>query len=228
MPPPRSCFACLAVVALLLLTGCARTGGEPFQPTHNGPLPLDEGTTVGQTINPAGDAITGLDVQVATYAAPADPDGTLTLALRDPDTGQRIARTSVAGTELADATWVSLRFDTPVDVPDVVLAELSWEGATRLAVWANTPASPQVRSAGMPNDPYEDGELVVDGLPRAGDLAFRVRGAAGPGAALVQLGEVVASAGSRLLAEPVFATLWVLAMVGGVALAVRGLRPRRS
>ena len=216
------------MVAMLLLTGCARTGGEPFQPTHNGPLPLEEGATVAQTINPAGDAISGLDVQVATYAAPADPDGALTLALRDPDTGRRIARTSVPGSDLADTTWVAIRFDEPVDVPDVVLAELSWEGATPLALWANTPASPQVRSAGVPNDPYEDGELVVDGLPRTGDLAFRVRGVAGPSTALAQLGEVVASAGSRLLAEPIFAILWLLALVGGVALAVRGLRPHRG
>ena len=120
--------------------------------------------------------------------------------------------------------------DTVAAVGDVVLVEATWEGATSLALLANIPEDPGQRSGTRPvlvNDPYGDGTLVVDGQPEPGDLTFRVRGTAGPTAFLGQLAEVAASAGGRLLAEPLFAVLWLLALVGGTVLAVRGLRHRR-
>lgn len=216
-----------ALVLLLGLAGCARAGGEPFQPTLNSPITLEEGSVLGQTLNPAGDAVAAVEVQVATFDAPADPAGVLTVVLRDPGDGAAIDTAQVAGADLADAAWVRASFDGPVTVPDVVLAEVSWEGATPLALWANLPLSGD-GSASIVNDPYPGGQLVRDGRPAEGDLAFRVVGDGGVAAGVAQVGEVIRSTGARLRDEPAFAVVWLLALVGCGVLAISGLRRQRG
>lgn len=222
----------LAVMALLVLTGgCGRAGGEDFQPTHNGVVQVTGDGAVGQTVNPAGDTVAAVDLQVATYAQAPDPAGELEVALRDPATLDLLGSATLAGEDLQDLAWTPVTFDPPVPVGDVVLLEATWSGATSLALLANVPDTDDTGTRSgqdvLVNDPYGDGTLVVDGRPEPGDLTFRVRGTAGPTAFLGQLAEVAASAGSRLLAEPFFATSWVLAVLGGAVLAVRGLRNRR-
>lgn len=212
------------LLLLVLAGGCARAGGEAFQPTLNEPLPLEAGRTLGQSLNPAGSAVAGVDLQVATYDAPADPEGILTVTLVDPVSGDVLDTAQVGGDAMADASWVRADFGTPVAVGDVVVVEASWDGDTPLALWANVPpAGPAVE---VVNDPYPDGQLVRDGRPSDGDLAFRVVGAGGVGAGAGQLAEVVRSTGARLADQPAFAVLWGLAVVGAAALAVVGLRAR--
>lgn len=213
------------LVLLLALAGCARVGGEPFQPTLNSPVTLEPDAVLGQTFNPAGTLVQAVEVQVATFDAPADAEGVLTLVLREPVGGGLLDTAQVAGADLADASWVRASFDTAVEVPDVVLAEVSWDGATPLALWANLPLSGD-GSESIVNDPYAGGQLVRDGRPAEGDLAFRVIGGGGVGAGAAQVVEVARSTGAGLLDEPVFAVLWGLALVGCGALAVVGLRRR--
>jgi len=223
----REVVVLLAVA--LVVTGCGRAGGEDFQPTHNGVVALTGDVTVGQTLNPAGDRLAGVDLQVATYAQAPDAEGTLRVTVRDADTRSALAVAEVDGEDLADLRWTPVRFDPPVTVDDVVLVEASWEGGTPLALLANIPEETRPRNAEvLLNDPYAEGTLVVDGRPEPGDLVFRVRGTAGPAGGLAQVAEVAASAGSRLLAEPAFAVIWLLGLLGGLVLAVRGLRRRAS
>lgn len=222
MRPLPVLLACLGL--LLALSGCARAGGEAFQPTLTQPLTLEEGRTVGQTFNPVGDAVTGVDLHVATFAATADPEGVLTVELRDADNGAVLDTAQVAGEDLADATWVRASFGTAVPVGDVVLLEASWQGDSPLALWANTPPPGPGRE--LVNDPYPAGQLVIDGRPVEGDLAFRVHGAGGLAAGVGQAVEVARSTGARLAEEPVFTALWALALLGCAALAVSGWRRR--
>lgn len=222
MRPVPVLLACLGL--LLTLSGCARAGGEAFQPTLTQPLTLEEGRTVGQTFNPAGDAVTGVDLQVATFAATADPEGILTVELRDAGSGAALDTAQLAGEDLADATWVRASFDTPVQVADVALLVVSWDGDSPLALWANTPRD--APGFEVVNDPYPGGQLVVDGRATEGDLAFRVHGAGGFSGGVGQVVEVVRSAAARLADQPVFTTVWLLALLGCTILAVSGLRRR--
>ncbi|HUG83512.1 MAG TPA: DUF6212 domain-containing protein [Euzebya sp.] len=215
-------LACLGL--LVAIGGCVRAGGEPFQPTLTQPLTLEQGRTIGQTFNPAGRAVTAVDVHVATFAAAADPEGILTVRLHDAESGAVLDTAQVAGEDLADATWVSASFDTPVDVGEVALLEVSWAGASPLALWANVP--PDGPPTRVVNDPYAGGQLVVDGRAIDGDLAFRIHGTGGVPAGVAQTVEVLRSAGARLAAQPVFAALWLLALIGCGILAVSGLRRR--
>ena len=210
-------------------TGCARAGGQPFQPTSNTALVLDDGVRVGQTINPVG-PVTGVDLNVATFGAPADATGVLTVTIAElpqATAGQGddgvLASTRITGSDLTDGTWTAARFDADVEVDGVALVEASWDGAEPIALWANTT---QEGTEGLANDPYAAGHRVVDGRPREGDLAFRVVGSTGPDAAAAQAVEVGRSAAARLADQPVFTVLWMIALAGAVALAVRGLRSR--
>lgn len=212
----------LPLLLLVLAGGCARAGGEAFQPTLNEPLPLEAGRTLGQSVNPAGDAVSGVDLQVATYDAPADPEGVLTVALVDPASGEVLDSAQVGGDVLVDAAWVRADFGTPVAVGEVVVVEASWEGDTPLALWANVP--PPGPAVEVVNDPYPHGQLVRDGQPSEGDLAFRVLGVGGAGAGAGQAVEVGRSAAARLADQPAFAVLWGLAVVGSAGLAVVGWR----
>lgn len=211
-----------AVIALVAVPGCARAGGQPFQPTLNTAIVLDDGDRIGQTVNPAG-PVSAVDLNVATFDAPADPDGVLTVTIRDvadDRTGGVVSSAEIRGAELADGTWVAAAFDPPVEVADVALVEATWEGATPLALWANTT---QDGTAAITNDPYSGGQLVIDGRPVDGDLAFRVVGPGGVRPAAAQVAEVARSTAARTAADPVFAVAWLLALAGGVVLAVRGL-----
>lgn len=206
----------------VLVVGCGRVGGDPFQPTLNTPLRLDPGQTIGQTFDPTG-PISGFDIDVATFAQTPDPDGILRIVLTEVGDSSVRATAEVPGAALEDGAWTGVDLTTPVTIDGVALVELAWEGRTPLAVWANTTLE---GTSGITNDPYAPGQLVVDGRGVEGDLAFRVRGPSGIGSAVSQLVEVLASTGSRMRAEPAFTVLWVLAMAGSVALAVTGLRRR--
>lgn len=235
---PRSFPRAIVLVACGLLAvmavGCGRAGGEAFQPTQNTNFPLAEGHTVGQTINPVGGVVAGVDLQVATYARPADPDGTLEVTVRDPGSREVLGTAEVSGDDIDDLAWLKVSFDPAVAVDGPVLVETSWDGANPLALLANAPNDDEpvgavdVRSAlpDLVNDPYPAGQAVVDGVPAAGDLAFRVRGPGGPGAALGQVVEVVASTANRLAEQPLFALVWLVALAGSGALIVRGFRRR--
>ncbi|CAN5336075.1 hypothetical protein BH23ACT9_BH23ACT9_36530 [soil metagenome] len=218
----------IALVLLLavLSSACGRAGGEVFQPTLNTPLVLEAGRTVGQTFNPVGGTVAAVDLHVATFDTAVDPDGVLTVVLRDADSREVLDLAQVPGSALGDAAWVRAAFDEPVPVEGVAVAEVSWVGASPVALWANV-APPELERVGIVNDPYRDGQLVLDGVPTEGDLAFRVAGEGRPAAAAQQAVEVVRSAAARMAAEPMFAVLWVLAMAGAGALALTGLRRHR-
>ncbi|MGI9016966.1 MAG: hypothetical protein ACR2HR_07675 [Euzebya sp.] len=200
-----------------------RTGGEPFQPALNTPVSLDQGQLIGQTINPAGHRVRQLDVSVATFAAAADPEGELVVVLRDPANRDVLATTVVPGIDIEDGAWVSAGFDPPASVGDLVLAEFNWDGVTPLALWADTTLE---GTRGITNDPYPEGELVIDGRPADGDLAFRVVSGPSVTVAAGQLGGVVRSLAAGLRDQPVFAVLWLLVLAGATLTAVVGFRRR--
>lgn len=210
------------VVLALASGGCARAGGEAFQPSLNQALPLAGQAVVGQTFTPAGDVVTGVDVLVATFAADVDPDGMLRVTLRDRPGAVALATATVPGAAIpGDGTWVAARFGEPAPVTASAAIELSWDGMTPLAVWANVPPTADATPL---NDPYPGGQLLRDGRAAPGDLAFRVRGAGGAAALGDQAVEVLRSTVNRLLAVPGFSAAWTLALAGAVALAVAGLR----
>lgn len=236
MPARSSAFGhhlLLLVLLAALAGGCARAGGEAFQPTLNSPVLIEPDGSVGQTLNPVTDVVRGVDVPVATFAAEADPAGTLELSLLPADeTGADeppLGTARIAGADLADSAWVTARFEPPVRHDGPLLLTATWDGATTLALWANRPpdeaaASPFAPGEVPANDPYLDGQLVIDGRPAEGDLAFRVRGAGDAAAGLEQLQEVARSTAARLADGPAFALAWALLVAGSAALAVRGLR----
>lgn len=211
----------VVLLACIVLAGCARLGGEAFQPTTSGVLPLAPDTTLGQTFRPAGDRVAGVDVLVATFAAPVDPAGTLTIDVRS-SAGDVLAQTEIEAAELADNAWVQARFAEPVAPGDVLALTVGWDGDSLLGLYANTPSG---RCGGdsepLCNDPYPGGELLLDGEPAAGDLAFRVVGGTGvlsAAAALVRTGA------ARLDDAVLFLVFWPLAVLGCAALAVLGFR----
>jgi len=223
LPVPR-----LLVLALALwsLAGCARVGGEAFQPTVTTALTLTEDRPVGQTIRPAGDILRGIDVLVATYGTSADPAGTLQVEVLD-DAGVTLSSAQVAGSALHDNDWVTLRFAEPVGVPTQVALHLTWTGQSQVGLYANTPATPHPDGV-LLNDPYPGGELLIDGVPAPGDLAFRVRGDGGIGTAVNAVGRLIRDAAGRLNDVPGFALLWVVLMGGATTLAARGFRRSRT
>lgn len=217
----RSVMWLLIAVAI---AGCARAGGEPFQGTSTVVVPLTSDDAVAQTISPATSTMAGIDLNVATFATSPDPDGQLHVTLRDATRGTELARDSLPGDTLGDGAWVSADFGG-VAVDEVVLVEVTWDGATPLALWANRPAG-DASADGVVNDPYPGGQLLLHGAPADGDLAFRVRGEGGVGALVGQVVEIVRSAGNRLLEQPAFAAVWALALAGAAVLAGWGLRHR--
>lgn len=213
----------LALVALSVVAGgCARAGGEAFQPTHSAPVRLPDRGTVGQSFASATGEVAGVDLVTATYGAPADPDGRLRVRLLAEPAGEPLGEGVVAGDRLGDSAWVGVTFQEPVAVPARAAFSVSWTGDTPVALFANTPRDGQVPQ--IANDPYRGGELLLDGQPAVGDLAFRIRGTGGAAAALDQAVEVAASAGGRLPEQPLFAVGWLVAVAGAGALAVAGFR----
>lgn len=214
------------VLTLLGVAGCARVGGEAFQPTVTTALTLTESRPVGQTIRPAGGTLRGIDVLVATYGTSADPAGTLRMDVLDP-AGATLSSTQVAGSALRDNDWVTLRFPEPVPVPTQVALHLVWTGQSQVGLYANTPTTPH--PDGVPlNDPYPGGELLIDGVPAPGDLAFRVQGDGDIGTAVKAAGRLSRNAAGRLADVPGFALLWLILMGGATALAARGFRRSRT
>ena len=132
--------AFVLVVLVVLAAGCARAGGEPFQPTLSTVVPLAGGATVGQTFQSATGVVAGVDLVTATYAAPADPDGRLRVTLRAEPGGPVLASARVSGADLGDGEWVGVTFDEPVAVPETAVLEVAWRGETPLALFANAPA----------------------------------------------------------------------------------------
>lgn len=220
------------VAAVAFASGCARTGGEAFQPTLTQALGLDARVAVGQTFRPATTSVRGVDLAVATYGAPPDPAGVLEVELRDASTGRLLATSEVPASALGDGAWVTARFDPPPAAPEVAALEVTWSGATPVALWANAPTSAGQEDVGYgdppANDPYPGGELLLAGERAAGDLAFRVRGSGGIAAAPRHLAALVRSAGGRLLDAPAFAAAWMVLLVASAVLAVRGWRGARG
>lgn len=247
VPAVHTCARLLGVLAVTAgLLGCARLGGEAFQPTHNGVITLEPGVEVGQTFRPASAQLAGVDVATVTFARPADPAGVVEAELVDAGTGAVLARTRRPGAAVPDNGWLPLRFDEPVPAPELARLSLRWTSPQPIGVLANLPpadggadggperpADPgsQRPADGGPerpvNDPYPHGSLVRDGTPAEGDLAFRVlgldRGRALPRVVSGLLGGV----GERLAARPAFGLAWALGLAGALALAVVGFRRQR-
>lgn len=179
-----------------------------------------------QTFTSATALVTGIDVLVATFGRAADPAGELTLRVLDADTRRPLGQGRVAGDDLIDGGWAHVDLEEPVELDEPHAAfSVEWDGATPLAVWANTPRSD--RRTALPNDPYPGGELRVGDQAPPGDLAFRVHGrgvAAVPG----HLVEIVASAGNRLLEVPGFTVLWLLLLAASALLLWRPGRARSA
>lgn len=224
MPRPA---AVLLLLVCLLPAGCARVGGDPAQWSHNTVMPLSEEGTVGQTFGVASEALVGVDVLMATFGQMADPAGALEVDLRDAATGDALASTTTPGGAITDNSWSPVRFDPPVKVDGPVAIELSWRGASPVAVRANRPRE-QVDGETLVNDPYPDGQLLLDGEPATGDLAFRVVGSNGPEVLPATVAGLLRSAVSGLLQQPLFAAAWSGLLLGCVALVVVGtVRHRR-
>lgn len=223
MRPCRWLRRTAVLAAAATLAGC---GAGPFQPTHTGVVPLGGDAAAGQTFRPASARVGRVDLLVATYGRAADPDGVLAVTLRAGAGGEVLARARVPGSALEDNTWVAVPFEgAPVVAGDRAAFEVRWQGAEPVALRANVPPA-EVGEDRLLNDPYPGGELLRDGEPAAGDLAFRVAGEGGTVAAAAGVARLARGAGARLLAQPVFAAAWLLLLAAAVALAVRGLRAR--
>lgn len=193
----------------MAVSGCAAAGSLVFQPTSTRVLPLGGDTTIGQTLGLPGATVTGVDLNVATFAQLPQPDDALVVSVDD-------ARTRVPATDLVDNAYVAATFDEPVVLgPDGGRLTVRWTGDTGVALYANVPDEDPPAGA-LRNDPYPAGTLLLDGEPSAGDLAMRVRGAPapraeGPGStALARLGQ-----------RPGFLITWLIALAvcGVVALS---------
>lgn len=211
------------LVAVLVVAGCQAAAGDVFQYTFNQPLALTDERPVGQTFAPATGRVAGVDVLVATFGEPVDAGGRLQAVLRDGAGGRVLARATVAGDEVGDNEWATLRFPEPAPAPQVAAVELTWDGSTPLAAWANTPAE-EPGEGDLLHDPYPGGQLLVDGEPAVGDLAFRAVGTGGAGTAVRHLAGVARAGAGRLAGDPLFAVAWLGLLAGAAALGVWGLR----
>ena len=212
--------AALLLVGALMVGGCQAASGEAFQHSFNQPIMLGD-KPVGQTFRPATSHVAGVDVLVATFDETVDPAGRLRAVLRDGAGGPVLARTSVDGADIGNNEWAPVRFSPPPPAPAVAAVELTWDGASPLAVWANTPLDD---GGGLRNDPYPGGELVRGGEPAVGDLAFRVVGTGSPADAARNLLRIARDGASRLAGDPLFAALWLVLVGGAVWLGVGNLR----
>jgi hypothetical protein len=200
-------------------------GGEAFQETFNQPLALGASPTVGQSFRPATEAIAGVNVLLAAYGTQPDPAGTLSAVLTDGPGGPVLARVEVTGDRLGDNQWAPIRFDQPVQAPETAGLELTWDGAGTVAAWANAPLPDDPDR--FRNDPYPGGELLLDGRPAPGDLAFRVVGTGGIGALPGALAGIARQGLARLAQDRGFAAGWLALLLCSLALAAANLRQRR-
>lgn len=230
-PSSRRRVLLLLSIGVVLLGGCGRLGGWALQQSQNGTVRLEPGGQVGQTFIPAGPAIAGVDVLTATFATV--PEGALTVRLRDGIGGEVLATDEVEGADIRDNGWTPARFEPPAPSPELAAVELAWEGAVPIALYANLPpedlTAKEVRDGQrLLNDPYAGGELIRGDAPAVGDLAFRAVGADGAGAAGRMLRDTAAGAAAALLGTPLFTAGWVVLLLGGLGLAVWGLRGGRD
>lgn len=215
--------AALTVLALMLaLPGCQAASGETFQYTFNQPMTLSEEGTLGQTFQPATEVVAGVDVLMATFRGDLGAGNELQAVLRDGIGGQVLARTSVAAGDIDDNQWVPIRFSPPVPAPEVAALELSWADGP-LGVWVNAPLEDPAEVE-LLNDPYEGGQLLVDGEPAVGDLTFRVVGAGGALNAARNVARITRQGVGRLADDPWFVLVWLALLTGAGVLAVRQLR----
>jgi hypothetical protein len=221
MPAPARLALLLCAVALA--AGCARLGGEAFQTSHNGAIPLADGATLGQTFAVAGPGVAGIDLLTVTYAEQPDPQGTLTVTLRSEDGGQALATATTTGEDVEDNAWVAVTFDEPVEITGPAAFEVAWDGARPIGLRANVPPEDPEPEA-LRNDPYPYGELLRDGARAGGDLSFRIRGTAGARALPGTVRGLVAGAVGGLAGQPLFALFWAALLLASLALAVYGLR----
>lgn len=212
----------LAALVVFAMAGCQAASGEVFQHSFNQPLMLGD-RPVGQTFRPVTAEIAGVDVLLATYAQSVDPAGELAAVLRAGAGGRVLARTVLRHPDLGNDEWAAIRFVPPVAASEVLAVELTWDGASPLAVWANVPLEAPGEDD-LLNDPYPGGELLRDGDAAVGDLAFRVVGSGGPGDAARNVMAVLRSGASRLADRPLFLVTWLLLLAGAGGFGVWGLR----
>lgn len=215
----------VAAALVAALAGCARAGGDAFQSTLTEALRVEDG--LGQTFTPGADELAGVDLLTATFGEPADPEGELVVSLLDRAAGEVVATAEVPGAALPDNGWVSARFDEPAPAPAEAAVTFEWTGESPVAVWANVPPSDADPDERLINDPYAGGQLLRDGEPAAGDLAFRVVGDVGPAEPARALARLAGGAVMTLAAAPAFGAVWALAAAGAVVLAVVGFRTAR-
>jgi hypothetical protein len=217
----------LLVCAVALAGGCARLGGEAFQTTHNGALPLSEGSSLGQTIAVAGSGVAGVDLLVVTYTEQADPEGELTVTLLSEPDRTPLATAAAPGTDLDDNSWVGVTFDEPVEISGPAAIEVTWDGARPIGLRANVPPA-DAEPGDLRNDPYPYGQLLRDGAPAGGDLSFRVRGTAGLRALPGTVRGLATGIVEGVAASPLFALFWGALMAASLALALYGFRGGRG
>jgi hypothetical protein len=226
------CTPSAVLVAVVLLTGCGRLGGEAFQPTNSRVLQLDDSQRLGQSFRPASERVAGVDLLTASFTRPPDPQGVLHVSLTDGVGGSQLARTSVPGHAVRDNAWLAVRFDEPVRVGEQAAFEVRWAGGAPLGLYVNvppdlTPGQPPGQaptpSAAPANDPYAGGELLINGQRAPGDLAFRVVNASRPAELAAAMSGLLRETGARLLERPWFAGVWVALIVAAAGVGIVGL-----
>lgn len=229
-PVTGACRLVIVVLVVLASVGCARLGGEAFQPTHNQVLPLGPDMMIGQTFRATSAELAGADLLVATFAQPADPAGKLEVVLRDAGTGQALRTVTVAGSQVPNNAWLPIRFHPPVTAPERAAIEVRWTSPRPIGLYASAPPPDGTGESQerLTENPYPHGTLLRDGEIADGDLAFRVLGLHG-GRALprVILG-LLGGIASAVRGRPLFGVVWLGGLAGSVALAVFGFRRQRS
>lgn len=212
----------LGLSALACLSGCARAGGEPAQFSVNSGLGLDAGQTITQTVNPAGDVIKAIDVQV--LAIPSPGDGVVHLDIGEGN--RQLSHISVPIGDIHEG-WVSFVPEQPLIIPDVINLAFSVTGEGTLLLAANstpTDADPKVEPA---HDPYPQGEGRHNNKPITGDLVFRVQGPASTTALTHQLSAMMKEGAKRLLNQPTFTAFWAAGLAIAFGLMGLGFARRR-
>ncbi|MBW3620553.1 MAG: hypothetical protein KY461_09925 [Actinobacteria bacterium] len=197
----------LATAALLgaLAAACSSTG-EPGHTSAIDVVPVDA-AGVSQTVVPATDGFDRVTVTTATFGRDGGVDGVLTLTV----TGAGEERTAAAaGGDIPDNGPVTLAFP-PVagSAGRPFTLGFRYQGAHPLALYRN------------PFDPYADGEL----RPAGGDLVFSLGHADRVGGAVSALGRSAREAATTAGRDPVFLSVWVLALL---AVAGAGVRLRAA
>lgn len=208
--------------SMLVLAGCQGASSEAFQHSFNQPLRLDGDHSIAQTFRVRSGRVAGVDVLAGTFGE--QPSGVLVVEVRDEPGGRTLGSTRLSAADVSDSEWAAARFEPPVEVGEKAMVDLEWRGEGPVAVWVNAPLD-EPGGDELLNDPYLGGQLLMDGEPAAGDLAFRVVGAGGAGPQWSLVADVARQGLARLVDAPLFAVAWLLLLAGAAALAVWGLAP---